>query len=74
LKPERPVAPQITLPFGKKAAPPTSRETRAVDRGQAATSGGVDDAAARCEGQVDPRLRAACLAKPVAHGASVPVN
>ncbi|MEP7100795.1 MAG: hypothetical protein ABI781_09815 [Burkholderiales bacterium] len=63
LHPERPVAPQISIPFGKKAAPPTKGEDRVVRRGNAATTGGVDEVAARCESQTDEQLRAACRAK-----------
>jgi hypothetical protein len=63
LKPERPVAPQISIPIGKKAPPPTAREEGVVQRGGAASAGGVDDAAARCEAQIDAQLRSDCRAK-----------
>lgn len=62
LHPERPVAPQISIPFGK-TSPPTPREARVVRRGNAPASGGIDDAAARCESQTDAQLRADCRAK-----------
>lgn len=64
LKPERPVAaPQISIPFGKKAPPPTPREEGVVRRGTPTSAGGVDDAAARCEAQPDSQARADCRAK-----------
>ena len=62
LRPERPVTPQISIPFGK-TSPPTPREPRVVRRGNAPASGGIDDAAARCESQADAQLRADCRAK-----------
>ena len=63
LRPERPVTPQISIPFGKLPPPPKA-EAGAVRRGNpAAPSGTVDDAAARCESQVDDQLRAACRAR-----------
>jgi|GEM_PF-1150863 len=61
LHPERPVSPQISIPFGKKPAPPTKGEERIVGRGNA--PGGMDDAAARCESQTDEQMRAACRAR-----------
>ena len=64
LRPERPVAPQITIPFGKTSSPPAKNEARVVPRGSPAqTGGGIDDSAARCEAQADEPLRAACRAK-----------
>jgi hypothetical protein len=65
LRPERPVAPQISIPFGRTSPPaPTGRETRVVRRaGNVPASGGIDDAAARCEAQTDAQLRADCRAK-----------
>lgn len=63
LRPERPVTPQISIPFGKLPPPPKG-EAGAARRGNpAAPSGTVDDAAARCESQVDDQLRAACRAR-----------
>ena len=64
LRPERPVTPQISIPFGKKPPPPEKGgEPRTVKRGKPAASGDVDDAAARCESQTDPTVRASCRAK-----------
>ena len=61
LQPERPVAPQITIPFGKRPPVPPKRNEQAP-RSSAAPSG-IDDAAARCESQADPQELAACRAK-----------
>ena len=60
LRPEKPVTPQLSIPLGK--APPGSvkSESRALRRGKAASTGGVDDAAARCEAEADEQVRAAC--------------
>lgn len=63
LQPERPVTKQISIPFGKKPAPPTQGEERAVQRGNPAATGGIDDAAARCEAQVDTATRESCRAR-----------
>ena len=63
LRPERPVTPQLTIPFGKKPPGPTT--ARAARPSNAASSGGIDDATARCEAQPDAQLRAACRARPV---------
>ena len=63
LRPERPVTPQISIPFGKSPPPPSKREERVIQRATAASGGGVDDAAARCEAQVDDQVRAACRAR-----------
>ena len=64
LRPERAVTPQINIPFGKVPPPPPKAETGAATRGNpAAPSGTVDDAAARCESQVDDQVRAACRAR-----------
>jgi hypothetical protein len=63
LRPERPVTPQISIPFGKSPPPPSKREERVTKRNTAASGGSVDDAVARCESQVDDNVRAACRAK-----------
>lgn len=62
LRPERPVTPQISIPFGKSPPPPGKRDARVITRPTPA-SGSVDDAAARCESQVDANVRAACRAR-----------
>jgi hypothetical protein len=64
LSPERPVTPQLTIPFGKNP-PPAKTEPRPLRRGTPPppTAGGVDDSAARCEAQQDEQVRATCRAK-----------
>ena len=65
LRPERPVAPQISIPLGNKPAPEASKPmSRAAPRGNPAltpaSTGGVDDAAARCGAQSQGELSALC--------------
>lgn len=62
LRPERQVAPQIVIPLTKKPEPPTNPNL--PRRGKATSSGGIDDAVARCEAQSDPQARARCRATP----------
>ena len=52
------VTPQISIPLGKKPAPPLKPYSRA-----AAAPGGIDDAAARCEAQASEPARAECRDK-----------
>lgn len=63
LSPERPVTPQVTIPFGRN--PPPAKPEPRVRRGTPppASTGGVDDSVARCEAQEDAAERAACRAK-----------
>ncbi len=63
LSPERPVAPQVTIPFGRN--PPPVKPEPGVRRGATPppTTGGVDDSVARCEAQEAATERAACRAK-----------
>ena len=68
LRPERPVTPQINIPLGKRptpasGAPPERRFERVAPRADTAASGGIDDAAARCESEIDTQLRADCRAR-----------
>jgi hypothetical protein len=64
LRPEHPVVPQISIPLGKTAPPRVKSQPHAVPRSKAASStGGVDDAAARCEAQSDEQAGAKCLGK-----------
>ncbi len=65
LRPEDPVKPQISIPFGKKPATPLAPEPRAQRRiGSASTAaGGINDASARCEAEVGDAARAACRNK-----------
>jgi len=60
LRPERPVVPQISIPFGKSPPPlPASASAPRAAR-KAPTGGGVADAAARCDAQPSDEERAAC--------------
>jgi hypothetical protein len=63
LRPEDPVRPQISIPFGKK--PALAPEPRAQRRtgSASATAGGIDDASARCEAEADTQARLACRGK-----------
>ena len=69
LRPEGPVKPQISIPLGKTAPVPLKSQLRAARPGAAASSGGINDAAARCEAQTDEQARAKCRDK-FAHEAS----
>lgn len=61
LTPERQVNPQVSIPFGK-APPPSAAEARAARRGTPlSATGGVNDAVASCEAQVNTAARSACL-------------
>lgn len=59
LRPEEKVTPQIVIPL-RKGAPPTKAERGAVRPGTAASSVGIDDAAARCEAQSSKVAREKC--------------
>jgi hypothetical protein len=63
LRPDRPVVPQISIPFGKGPKPPPASAPRAARKGP---NGGVTDTAARCEAQTSDEERAACR-KQAAH-------
>jgi len=65
LRPEDPVKPQISIPFGKKPVPPLAPEPRAQRRigSASAAAGGINDASARCEAEVGDAARAACRSK-----------
>ena len=63
LRPERPVSPQINIPFGKAAPLPSKAELRGTRRAGPMPVGGVDEAAARCEAQVSETVRADCRAR-----------
>ena len=60
LRPERPVTPQISIPFGKKPPPPTRPDPRAPHPGNAASASSADDAVARCEAERGEQVRAKC--------------
>ena len=57
---ERPVTPQISIPFGKTPAAPFKSEERAKPVGGAAASTRHDEEAARCETLVGEQVRAKC--------------
>ena len=57
------VTPQISIPLGKKPAPPVKPYSRAARRDAPAAPGGIDDAAARCEAQASETARAECRNK-----------
>ena len=63
LRPERQVTPQISVPLGKSPPAALKLPARNVPRGSAAPTGGIDDAAARCEAQAAESARADCRAK-----------
>jgi len=64
LRPERPVSPQISIPIGKPVpADGPNADRRVLKRPAPPTTGSIDDAAARCESQVDDTLRADCRAR-----------
>ena len=56
-RPDRPVVPQISIPFGKKP-PPAASGPRPAPRATPAL--GVSDGAARCDAQPSDEERAAC--------------
>ena len=68
LRPEDRVKPQISIPLGKGPPAPLKLESRAAPRGTAAAPGGIDDASARCEAELDEQVRATCRDK-LAHAA-----
>ena len=64
LRPEDPVRPQISIPFGKKPAlAPEPRAQRRIGSASAAAAGGIDDASARCEAEVNIQARLSCRSK-----------
>jgi hypothetical protein len=64
LRPERQVTPQVSIPLGKKPPPPTRpKASSGTAPRNGAAAGGINDAAARCEAQVDKQARATCRDK-----------
>ena len=63
LRPEDPVKPQISIPLGKGPPAGSKLVSRAAPRNAAAPAGGVNDASARCEAEVDEQVRATCRDK-----------
>ena len=60
LRPEGQVTPQISVPLGKAFPAQPKPAAPAVRPATAASSGGINDAVARCEAQVDEAARAKC--------------
>ena len=60
LRPEHPVTHQIRIPFGKAPPAPSKPLPHAVRREPVAPTGGIDDAAARCEARHGEQARAKC--------------
>lgn len=52
--------PQLRIPFGKKSSTPVLERRGRNAAAASASSGAIDDAAARCESEVDRQLREAC--------------
>jgi hypothetical protein len=61
-RPERAVAPQLSIPFGK-TEPRTKPTVSAPRSAIREPRGGVDDDAARCSSKTDSQARSACLEK-----------
>ena len=60
LRPEHPVTPQIRIPFGKAPPTPSKPLPHVVRSSPVAPTGGIDDAAARCEARHGEQARAKC--------------
>lgn len=60
LRPERAVTPQVRIPLGKTPPTQMKSESRALRRGNATSTGSVDEAAARCDAQSGEQARATC--------------
>ena len=66
LRPEGPATPQLSIPLGNTTAKPNSPT---ATRGKNDSTGGVNDAVARCHAEADEAARAKCrdrLAQPAA--------
>jgi hypothetical protein len=63
VKPERPVTPQVSIPFGKKPPANSPSDGPATRRGNAAAANGNDDALARCETLAGEQVRVKCRDK-----------
>lgn len=63
LRPENPVTPQIVIPLRNQSAVQPQPEKRKPKAAKPAPTGGVNDAAARCEALSDAAARAACRDK-----------
>jgi hypothetical protein len=60
MRPERPVTPQISIPLGRTTPAPQPTPAPPPRAGNPTATGGVDDAAARCQAEEDATLRAEC--------------
>jgi hypothetical protein len=60
-QPAGPVIPQISIPLGRTAPAPTAKS--ALNGSKTKTTGGINDAAARCNAQTDAQAREACRDK-----------
>lgn len=60
LRPENAVTPQIVIPLRNQSAVPPKPDKRNQNPLKPAATGGVNDAAARCEALTDAAARAAC--------------
>ncbi len=58
LRPEGQATPQFSIPLGSTTAKPSSPTAK---RGKNGSSGGVNDAVARCHAEADETARAKCL-------------
>jgi hypothetical protein len=56
LRPEHPVVPQVSIPFGRTPPPPAAPKTGTGK----APAGGIDDSVARCEAQAASAARKMC--------------
>ena len=60
-RPDRAVTPQLTIPLGRKAAPAAGGPAAVRGSKPPSASGGVDDAAARCDALSNKQARLVCL-------------
>ncbi len=65
-QPERPAAPQVVVPFGRKPGPRPDTAANAAAQSAAAVPGKVNDQVARCKALAEPHRQAACVHAPVA--------
>ena len=63
VRPERPVTPQVSIPFGKKNVPSSPTDARTTRPANAKSTGRVDDSAARCESLAGEQVRVKCRDK-----------
>lgn len=63
LRPENPVTPQIVIPLRNQSAVQPPPDKRVPKAAKSTPTGGVNDAAARCEALSDAAARAACRDK-----------